>query len=80
MLCPHTAAAACVRDRLHKAGDSRTWWVVATAHPAKFESVVEPRIGRAIEPPKAMAELLARPAIAEPLSADYPALRARLLG
>lgn len=78
-LCPHTAAAACVRDRLREADAARPWCVVATAHPAKFEGVVEPCIGRALEPPRAMVALLARPAHAAPMPARYEALRAQLL-
>lgn len=77
-LCPHTAAAAHVLDGLRNSGDDRPWCIVATAHPAKFESVVEPLIGAAIEPPTRLTELLARPALAEPLAADYGALRAAL--
>jgi threonine synthase len=35
--------------------------VVATAHPAKFEDVVEPLVGAPVPLPPALAELLARP-------------------
>jgi threonine synthase len=77
--CPHTATALEVLQRLHDAGDTRTWTVVATAHPAKFERVVEPRVGRPVEPPAALAACLARPAHAGPLPARYDALRAMLL-
>jgi threonine synthase len=51
---PHTAAAVRVRALL----GSPHWVVVATAHPAKFESIVEPLVGREIETPPALAELL----------------------
>ncbi|MCF5934081.1 threonine synthase, partial [Xanthomonas perforans] len=53
--------------------------VAATAHPAKFEGVVEPLIGRAVEVPPALVALLQRPAHAEALAPDYAALRQRLL-
>ena len=66
-------------DRLRNQGDSSTWTVVATAHPAKFESVVEPLIGHPIAVPASLAEMLARPASAEPLAADDDALHHRLL-
>jgi threonine synthase len=49
--------------------------VVATAHPAKFEQVVEPLIGHRIEVPAALATLLRRPATDTPLAADDEALR-----
>ena len=77
--CPHTATGLHVLDRLRERGDARPWAVVATAHPAKFEGIVEPLLGRAIEPPPAFARMLSRSAFAEPLSGDYAALRARLL-
>lgn len=77
--CPHTACALEVLARRRAAGDSRSWLIAATAHPAKFETVVEPLIGRRIEPPPALAALLARPSHAQPLDAYYPALRKVLL-
>jgi threonine synthase len=73
-LCPHTATAYDVLARLRAAGDRRPWAIVATAHPAKFEAIVEPRLGRVIDPPPALADCLARPASAEPLAPDYDAL------
>ncbi|MCA0395323.1 MAG: threonine synthase [Proteobacteria bacterium] len=76
--CPHTATALKLLQDLRAAGDARPWAVVATAHPAKFESVVEPLVGHAVEPPPLLAEGLARPARAEALAADYDALRAIL--
>ncbi|MCL1635523.1 threonine synthase [Luteimonas sp. SX5] len=77
--CPHTATGLHLLERLRDAGDERPWAVVATAHPAKFESIVEPLVGHVVEPPPALAECLARPASAEPMPADYAALRERLL-
>jgi threonine synthase len=52
---------------------------VATAHPAKFESVVEPLIGQPVEVPMALAAMLQRPASAEPMAAEDGALRQWLL-
>ena len=75
VFCPHTATAVKVLQDLRKQGASGAWAVAATAHPAKFESVVEPLIGRALEVPPALAELLARPAHADPIPADYAAFR-----
>jgi threonine synthase len=60
--CPHTAAAAEVYSRL--SADERRqnpWVLVATAHPAKFNEVVEPIIGKAIEVPEALNRLLRLP-------------------
>lgn len=77
--CPHTATGLRVLELLRDAGDTRPWTVVATAHPAKFDSIVEPLVGHAVEVPPMLAASLARPATAEPLAVDYGALRARLL-
>jgi threonine synthase len=67
--CPHTATAFWVYDHLppaRKAG--RPWIVSATAHPAKFETIVEPVIGRAVAVPPALAELLDRSTASTPLA------------
>ncbi|MBS0215453.1 MAG: threonine synthase [Proteobacteria bacterium] len=77
--CPHTATGLHVLEQLRAAGDIRPWAVVATAHPAKFETIVEPLVGHAIEPPPALAAALARPATSAPLDADGTALRSALL-
>lgn len=77
--CPHTACAVEAVERRRAAGDARRWCVVATAHPAKFEAVVEPLVGHPVPPPPALAAMLARPSRAEPLAADFAALRERLL-
>lgn len=78
VFCPHTATAVRVLEDLRREGAEGDWCVVATAHPAKFESVVEPLIGRTVEIPPALAALLQRPARAEPLAADYAAFSQRL--
>ncbi len=65
-------------QRLRSAGASGDWAVVSTAHPAKFERVVEPLIGREIPIPAPLAALLARPCTADPLPARDDALAAAL--
>ena len=75
VFCPHTATAVHVLDVLRDAGDAAPWAVVATAHPAKFEGVVEPLIGRAMPVPSTLAAMLDRPAAAEPLAAQNEALK-----
>jgi threonine synthase len=79
VFCPHTATAMHVLDALRAAGDALPWAVVSTAHPAKFESVVEPLIGRAVEVPASLAAMLQRSASAEPMDAEDAALRRWLL-
>lgn len=77
--CPHTATGLHALQLLRGAGDTQDWAVVATAHPAKFEGIVEPLVGHAVPPPAALAQCLARPAHADALPADADALRAVLL-
>ena len=82
VFCPHTACALVVLQQLRSEGIAaagQDWAVAATAHPAKFEGVVEPLIGRELAVPPALAQLLQRPAHAQPLAADYAALRGQLL-
>ncbi len=60
--CPHTATAAEVYARL-SAQERRDhpWVLVATAHPAKFNEVVEPIIGKTVDVPESLARLLRLP-------------------
>ncbi|MBT2116561.1 threonine synthase [Dyella sp. LX-66] len=76
VFCPHTATAM---HRLDLRADRADWAVVATAHPAKFESVIEPLIGQTVPLPPALAAMLARPAHAEALDASDEGLKAWLL-
>ena len=78
IVCPHTATALALVERRRAAGDRKPWIAVATAHPAKFDSIVEPLIGQPVDVPPALADLLAKPARAEPLSTDYADLAAVL--
>jgi threonine synthase len=78
--CPHTATGFWTYDHLAADERARPWIVCATAHPAKFETIVEPIVGRPVPVPPALAELLQRPTEKRPLAADLAALRADLLG
>ncbi|WP_101926370.1 MULTISPECIES: threonine synthase [Luteimonas] len=77
--CPHTATALHVLETRRAAGETRDWAVVATAHPAKFDSIVEPLIGGPVAVPASLAACLARPAAWDSLPANDAALRDRLL-
>ncbi|WP_369968920.1 threonine synthase [Stenotrophomonas rhizophila] len=79
VFCPHTATAVAVLEALRADGMRGDWAVAATAHPAKFESVVEPLIGRALDVPPSLSALLQRPAHAQPCAPEYAALREVLL-
>ena len=67
-------------ERRRNAGDARPYIAVATAHPAKFDSVVEPCVGHPLPVPPALATILQRPAHAEPLAANPQALAFALQG
>ena len=60
---PHTATAVAARERL----ESHNWILVATAHPAKFETIVEPLIGQTLPIPRSLKWVLDRPSHAIPL-------------
>lgn len=57
VFCPHTATA--IAARMQQAQSD--WIIAATAHPAKFETIVEPLIGRAMEVPAELDSILKRP-------------------
>jgi len=81
VFCPHTAAGVYVLEQI-RAGPGPLaghWAVAATAHPAKFEGIVEPLVGHPVAVPQPLAELLARPSRAEALPAEAGALRRWLL-
>ena len=59
--CPHSATAVEAWSRLPEgARRDRPWVAAATAHPYKFADVVEPIIGRKIEPSPPLAAILSR--------------------
>ena len=72
--CPHTATAVHVRRRL----SSPHWIIVATAHPAKFDSVVEPLIGRSLNMPPSLAQLFDAPSSFEEIDPEFEALKEAL--
>jgi threonine synthase len=77
--CPHTATAAEVYSRLSEAERrDRPWVVVATAHPAKFNEIVEPIIGKPVPIPESLDRLLRLPQHAEDLPPTLEALAAAL--
>jgi threonine synthase len=61
--CPHTATGLHTYRHLPEGQRAaRHWIVVATAHPAKFDTIVEPLLGETVPPPPDLARLLAWPA------------------
>ena len=77
--CPHTATAAEVYSRLSVAERrDRPWVLVATAHPAKFNEIVEPIIGKALTIPQSLDRLLCLPQHVVDLPPTLEALAAAL--
>ncbi len=79
VFCPHTACGIEALQQERGAGSEEAFCVVATAHPAKFDDVVEPLVGHPVEPPPALLAMLRRPAESEALAPDYESLKERLL-
>lgn len=70
VICPHTACGFfAAKNQLNQ-----PTLVAATAHPAKFESIVEPIIAHSITPPIALADLLAKKMCYKAIENDYQAL------
>ena len=60
--CPHTATAFYVyRHHLNDTDRAMHWSLVATAHPAKFEAIVEPLVQETLELPNELARILKLP-------------------
>jgi len=76
--CPHTATAAEVHARLPASERAQPWVIVATAHPAKFNDVVEPLIGRTVDVPEALARLLNLPSHCADIAPTLAALAAAI--
>jgi threonine synthase len=78
--CPHTAVAAEVYARIAKQRAHEYWVIVSTAHPAKFNDIVEPLIGRQVPVPPQLAALLSLPRREKEIAPTLDALRAELQG
>lgn len=67
-ICPHTATASFAWRNLDAEARANTHWIlVATAHPAKFETIVEPLIGEQVPLPPELANILERPSRSVPV-------------
>ncbi len=70
IICPHTACAFAAFEQIQVQQPNSLWLIAATAHPAKFDSIVEPLIGAKVPVPEGLATLLAQPAHALAMSAN----------
>ena len=78
--CPHTATAAHLYRQLPAARRQERWVLVGTAHPAKFNDVVEPLIGAEVPVPPALAGLLSLPSLQQDVAPCLDDLRQVLEG
>jgi threonine synthase len=77
--CPHTATGLHVyRELPEHLRQGRHWVVVATAHAAKFDTIVEPLLGISIEPPPELAALLDWPARFDTIDPELAEIERRL--
>ena len=77
--CPHTATATHTWRQLDdELKTGHDWILVATAHPAKFETIVEPLIGTTVPLPDGLAEILSRPSRSVVIDANLAALDSAL--
>ena len=70
--CPHTATAFYARQQLAK---DQPWIVVSTAHPSKFDEVIEPLINRKVPVAPRLQALLERPKTIRRVKGSLDAIR-----
>jgi threonine synthase len=79
--CPHTATATHAWRHLDpELAEGHDWILVATAHPAKFETIVEPLIGVKVPLPPELADILSRPTRSVSIVPTLESLAAALQG
>lgn len=72
--CPHTATAFAALEKL----SGSHWVVVSTAHPAKFDEIVEPILKIRIPVPESLEKILTRPTRYKPIAPTLEALKKSL--
>lgn len=73
LICPHSATAY---QRLSKMDTDKPWIMIATAHPAKFNDIIEPLVDFEIPIPKSLNLLLKKKQYFEVIEPLYEALAA----
>lgn len=62
VICPHTATGVYVREYCLSVDDmAKSWIVVSTAHPSKFETVIEPILSIILPVPESLEAILNKP-------------------
>jgi threonine synthase len=79
--CPHTATATHTWRQFDESlRRDHDWVLVATAHPAKFETIVEPLIGETLDLPPDLADMLSRPSRSVAIEPNLEALECAMSG
>jgi len=80
VICPHTATAFKAYETLQKTESTNHHWViVSTAHPAKFENIVEPIIKEKIDIPTNLKMILEKESSFTEIDADFNSLKQFLI-
>lgn len=81
LMCPHTAVGYLATERFLQTPEmaGATGVVLATAHPAKFGTVIEPALGKPISLPERLQDYVRKEKRAALLSNNYEHLKAFLL-
>jgi threonine synthase len=81
VMCPHTAVAYLGLDSyLQESGSEANGVLLSTAHPAKFDDVVDPILGTNITMPAELKEISEREKVAIPMSKNFKDFKSYLLG
>lgn len=81
VMCPHTAVAYLgLVEYLNETGEDVNGVLLSTAHPAKFDTVVDPILGITIDLPQHLKEINAREKVAIPMNAEFESFKEFLLG
>lgn len=75
VICPHTATAY---HRLMKINENQPWVIVSTAHPAKFEQIIEPLLNIKIPIPEQLNHLLTKKQYLELIEPNFKSLNYKL--
>ena len=76
VICPHTATAFKAYESLEKKEKNNHHWViVSTAHPAKFENIVEPIIQESIDVPTNLMTILEKESAFTVIDSDFTSLK-----
>ena len=76
LICPHTATAFEAYDSLEGSENKKhQWLIVSTAHPAKFENIVEPIVQKTIDIPKNLISILEKESSYEKIEPKFSSLK-----